>query len=77
MRSVEVQASNPMTTVKTQTSKVMTDAPVQVGFQIKNPFKCPTGGKGLSTSYALGRHRRDVHKENVTSETEKKVKKMQ
>ena len=73
MRSVEVQASNPMTTVKTQTSKVMTDALVQVGSQLKNP-KCPTCGKGLSTHFSLARHRGDVHKENVMSATEKNIK---
>ena len=77
MRSGETQTSNPMTTIGTQTSKIMTDDPVQVGSQIKNPFKCPTCGKGLSTSYSLGRHRRDVHEENVTSDTEKKIKEMQ
>ena len=76
MRSGETQTSNPTTTIETQTSKVMTDALVQVGSQLKNP-KCPTCGKGLSTSYSLGRHRRDVHEENVTSDTEKKIKEMQ
>ena len=34
-------------------------------------------GKGLSSKYILSRHRREVHKEKVMTETEKKIKKMQ
>ena len=74
--SAQTGSRNPMKTVETQTSKFTTDAPVQVASQIKNPFKCPTCGKGLSTPFSLSRHRRDVHKENVKSENEKKIKEM-
>ena len=38
MTSGVTQTSNPMKTIETQTSKVMTDAPAQVASQIKNPF---------------------------------------
>ena len=34
-------------------------------------------GKGLSSKYILSRHRREVHKEKVMTETQKKIKKMQ
>ena len=75
--STQTGRRNPVKTAETQTDQFTAEAPVQVNSLIKNPFKCPTCGKGLSTYFSLQRHRSKIHKENVTSQTDKKIKEMQ
>lgn len=41
---------------------------------ISEGYKCPTCGKSLASKYTLYRHRKDVHKENVMTETERQQK---
>ena len=41
---------------------------------ISEGYKCPTCGKSLASKYTLFRHRKDVHKENVMTETERQQK---
>ena len=75
--STQTGRRNPVKTAETQTDQFTAEAPVQVNSLIKNPFKCPTCGKGLSTYFSLQRHRSKIHKENITSQTDKKIKEMQ
>ena len=41
---------------------------------VSEGYKCPTCGKSLASKYTLFRHRKDVHKENVMTETERQQK---
>ena len=75
--STQTGRRNPVKTAETQTDQFTAEAPVQVNSLIKNPFKCPTCGKGLSTYFSLQRHRSKIHKENIPSQTDKKIKEMQ
>ena len=63
----------PMKSIETQTN-LTSDASVDT---VSEGYNCPTCGKRLSTKYALTRHRREVHKENVETAAQKKIKKMQ
>ena len=63
----------PMKSIETQTN-LTSDASVDT---VSEGYNCPTCGKRLSTKYALNRHRREVHKENVETAAQKKIKKMQ
>ena len=62
-----------MKSIETQTN-LTSDASVDT---VSEGYNCPTCGKRLSTKYALTRHRREVHKENVETAAQKKIKKMQ
>ena len=93
MRSIETQTGrimsdayaqtnsrNPMKSIETQTSNIMSDVPVQANGPVQvvsEGFKCPTCGKGLASRYSLNRHRKDVHKQKVMSQTEKRIKRLQ
>ena len=71
--SVQTGSRNPMKSIETQTN-LTSDASVDT---VSEGYNCPTCGKRLSTKYALNRHRREVHKENVETAAQKKIKKMQ
>ena len=71
--SVQTGSRNPMKSIETQTN-LTSDASVDT---VSEGYNCPTCGKRLSTKYALTRHRREVHKENVETAAQKKIKKMQ
>ena len=93
MRSIETQTGrimsdayaqtnsrNPMKSIETQTSNIMSDVPVQANGPVQvvsEGFKCTTCGKDLASRYSLNRHRKDVHKQKVMSQTEKRIKRLQ